>query len=47
VGRIVSHGLRGDYGLRIRHRMGLGSLVRDLLYTMGILDIARRRLKSL
>jgi glycosyltransferase involved in cell wall biosynthesis len=45
VGRLVSHGFRGDYGLRIRHRMGLGSLVRDLLYLMGILDIARRRLK--
>jgi len=41
--RLVSNGLRGDYGRRSRYRLGLASFARDLLYAVGLLDFATRR----
>ena len=44
--RLVSNGLRGDYGRRSRYRLGLTSFARDLLYVVGLLDLATRRGRS-
>jgi hypothetical protein len=41
--RLVSDVLRGDYGRRSRYRLGLASFARDLLYVIGLLDLAARR----